>query len=68
MQEPVAGDTNAVPPPTYPTTLNPAANPRRMRRIIAEDPEWSLAIVPQLTELCIQHIINNFESKPFFPT
>nr|XP_028580205.1 dynein regulatory complex subunit 5 [Podarcis muralis]XP_028580206.1 dynein regulatory complex subunit 5 [Podarcis muralis]XP_028580207.1 dynein regulatory complex subunit 5 [Podarcis muralis] len=62
MQEPVAADPNAVPPPSR--TRNPAANPRRMRRIIAEDPEWSLAIVPQLTELCIQHIINNFESNP----
>lgn len=36
---------------------------RRMRRIIAEDPEWSLAIVPLLTELCIQHIVQNFHSE-----
>ncbi|XP_004590582.2 dynein regulatory complex subunit 5 [Ochotona princeps] len=37
---------------------------RRMRRIIAEDPEWSLAIVPLLTELCIQHIVQNFHNNP----
>ncbi|XP_003789280.1 T-complex-associated testis-expressed protein 1 [Otolemur garnettii] len=36
----------------------------RMRRIIAEDPEWSLAIVPLLTELCIQHIVRNFQNNP----
>ncbi|KFV87393.1 T-complex-associated testis-expressed protein 1, partial [Struthio camelus australis] len=34
------------------------------QRIIAEDPEWSLVIVPQLTELCLQHIIRNFENNP----
>lgn len=42
---------------------HPGANFHRMRRIIAEDPEWSLAIVPLLTELCIQHIIRNFQSE-----
>lgn len=61
MQEPVAADPTAAPPPIQAAIMNPAANPRRMRRIIAEDPEWSLAIVPLLTDLCIQHIINNFE-------
>ncbi|XP_010616037.1 dynein regulatory complex subunit 5 isoform X2 [Fukomys damarensis] len=35
-----------------------------MRRIIAEDTEWSLAIVPLLTELCIQNIIRNFQENP----
>ncbi|KAL7888582.1 hypothetical protein AOLI_G00035560 [Acnodon oligacanthus] len=44
--------------------LNPAADPRRMRRIIAEDPEWSLAVVPLLTNLCLQHIVKHFEEKP----
>ncbi|XP_063078326.1 dynein regulatory complex subunit 5 isoform X2 [Engraulis encrasicolus] len=43
---------------------NPAADPRKMRRIIAEDPEWSLAVVPLLTNLCLQHIISNFEASP----
>lgn len=42
---------------------NPAADMRNMRRIIAEDPEWSLATVPLLVELTLKHIINNFESK-----
>ncbi|NWV00609.1 DRC5 protein, partial [Upupa epops] len=31
---------------------------------IIEDPEWSLATVPRLTELCLQHIIHNFEKNP----
>ncbi|XP_042527819.1 dynein regulatory complex subunit 5 [Dipodomys spectabilis] len=39
-------------------------NFHRMRRLIAEDPEWSLATVPLLTELCIQHIVTNFEKNP----
>ncbi|KAH9488719.1 T-complex-associated testis-expressed protein 1 [Bulinus truncatus] len=36
---------------------------RNMRRIIAEDPEWSLATVPLLNELVIKHIVKNFEHK-----
>ena len=36
---------------------------RNMRRIIAEDPEWSLATVPLLNELVVKHIVANFESK-----
>nr|KAG5688523.1 hypothetical protein BaRGS_031307 [Batillaria attramentaria] len=40
---------------------NPSADWRNMRRIIAEDPEWSLATVPLLTELCIKYVIANFE-------
>ena len=32
-----------------------------MRRIIAEDPEWSLALVPPLSILCLQNIVTNFE-------
>lgn len=35
-----------------------------MRRIISEDPEWTLAIVPYLTELCIKHIVENFQTNP----
>ncbi|NXN91563.1 DRC5 protein, partial [Rhinopomastus cyanomelas] len=31
---------------------------------IIEDPEWCLATVPHLTELCLQHIIHNFEKNP----
>ncbi|XP_004710933.1 dynein regulatory complex subunit 5 [Echinops telfairi] len=54
---------NVVTPLVKSKGLN-AANTRRMRRIIAEDTEWSLAIVPQLTELCIQHIVKNFQNNP----
>ncbi|XP_076463515.1 dynein regulatory complex subunit 5-like [Babylonia areolata] len=42
---------------------NPAADWRNMRRIIAEDPEWSLATVPLLTELNIRHIVENFANN-----
>lgn len=42
---------------------NPSADWRNMRRIIAEDPEWSLATVPLLTELNLRHIIANFENN-----
>nr|XP_013026480.2 dynein regulatory complex subunit 5 isoform X2 [Anser cygnoides]XP_047936086.1 dynein regulatory complex subunit 5 isoform X2 [Anser cygnoides]XP_047936087.1 dynein regulatory complex subunit 5 isoform X2 [Anser cygnoides] len=31
---------------------------------IIEDPEWSLAAVPRLTELCLQHIVHNFTQNP----
>ncbi|KAI0212719.1 Dynein regulatory complex subunit 5 [Lamellibrachia satsuma] len=50
-----------VPSPTDSDKDNPAADHRSMRRIIAEDPEWSLAIVPTLVELCIKHLVFNFE-------
>ncbi|KAK2182395.1 hypothetical protein NP493_356g01006 [Ridgeia piscesae] len=52
---------NRVPSPTDKDKDNPAADTRNMRRIIAEDPEWSLAIVPTLVELCIKHLVVNFE-------
>ncbi|CAH3132016.1 unnamed protein product [Pocillopora meandrina] len=53
-----------VPSPIFATKDNPAADPRQMRRIIAEDPDWSLATVPLLTELCVKHIVQNFEDNP----
>ncbi|XP_072133799.1 dynein regulatory complex subunit 5 [Mobula birostris] len=43
---------------------NPAADPRRMRRIIAEDNEWALATVQRLSNLCINHIVQNFTVHP----
>ena len=43
--------------------LNPAADPRKMRRIIAEDPEWNLETVPPLVDACIAHIATNFHGK-----
>lgn len=56
-------------PDTVPTSPlgsgkdNPAADWRTMRRIIAEDPEWSLATVPLFVDLCIDHMVANFECK-----
>lgn len=37
------------------------------RRIIAEDPDWSITTVPSLSILCLQIIVNNFESMYNFP-
>ncbi|KAJ1544787.1 T-complex-associated testis-expressed protein 1, partial [Nowakowskiella sp. JEL0078] len=34
------------------------------RRIIAEDPEWNLAPVEKLSELCVRVIVANFEKNP----
>lgn len=54
----------SVPPsPTGSAKENPAADWRNMRRIIAEDPEWSLATVPLLVELCLKHIVAEFENN-----
>uniref|UniRef100_UPI003AAC4306 dynein regulatory complex subunit 5 n=1 Tax=Centroberyx gerrardi TaxID=166262 RepID=UPI003AAC4306 len=44
--------------------LNQARDCRKIRRIIAEDPDWSLALVPLLSNLCLQNIVRNFEEKP----
>lgn len=41
---------------------NRAVDQRSMRRIIANDPEWTLATVPDLVELTIRHIVSNFAS------
>jgi hypothetical protein len=43
---------------------NPAADPRKLRRIIAEDPEWNLMTVPLLTELCVNTIVKFFATHP----
>jgi len=51
------------PSPTGSAKDNPAADWRNMRRIIAEDPEWSLATVPLLVELTLKHIISAFEGN-----
>lgn len=42
---------------------NPASDFRNLRRIIAEDQEWSLATVPTLDYSCITHIVDNFEAN-----
>ncbi|KAJ3114625.1 hypothetical protein HK098_007295, partial [Nowakowskiella sp. JEL0407] len=36
---------------------------KQQRRIIAEDPEWNLAPVEKLSELCVRVIVSNFESN-----
>jgi len=41
-----------------------SADTKFMRRIIAEDPEWNLATVPHLIELCLTHIVSNFAANP----
>ncbi|XP_075705033.1 dynein regulatory complex subunit 5 [Rhinoderma darwinii] len=43
---------------------NAACDLRKMRRIITEDYSWSLAMVPLLSDLSLQHIIHNFEHNP----
>lgn len=30
------------------------------RRLIAEDPRWTLTIVPSLSDICIRHFADNF--------
>jgi len=39
-------------------------NPRRMRRIIVEDPEWNRIPVPSLVELCLNMVVAEFANKP----
>jgi len=42
---------------------NPAADRRAMRRIFADDADWTLSTVPDLVELTIRHIVTNFASE-----
>lgn len=39
-------------------------NPRRMRRIVVEDPEWNLSAVPSLLQLCLNVVIQRFAQEP----
>ena len=55
----------AIPPANMESADNPSADLRNMRRIIAEDSEWNLATVPLLVDICINHVVQNFESKFF---
>ncbi|XP_034096035.1 dynein regulatory complex subunit 5 [Gymnodraco acuticeps] len=43
-----------------------AADPRQLRRIIAEDAHWFLNTVPSLSNLCLQSIVNHFEERPIW--
>ncbi|KAI8848522.1 hypothetical protein BC829DRAFT_443667 [Chytridium lagenaria] len=36
------------------------------RRCIAEDPDWNLALVEKLTDLCVKDIVANFEHEPYW--
>ncbi|KAM8832571.1 dynein regulatory complex subunit 5 isoform 2-T3 [Spinachia spinachia] len=49
-----------------PYSASQADDFRRLRRIIAEDFDWSLITVPCLSTLCLQSIVRNFEEKPIF--
>lgn len=62
MQQPVAGDRSTAVPSQHSLEASLSAGSYCAHRLI-EDPEWSLATVPCLTELCLQHIVHNFESK-----
>eukprot|EP00041_Stephanoeca_diplocostata_P030944 m.949419 g.949419 ORF g.949419 m.949419 type:complete len:530 (+) comp23852_c0_seq3:209-1798(+) len=42
---------------------DPAADPRKMRRIIAEDPTWNMAGVAPLVQLCLQVLVDNYEAQ-----
>nr|XP_002132102.1 dynein regulatory complex subunit 5-like [Ciona intestinalis] len=55
---------NVVKPSAGATGTGSNLDPKKMRRIIAEDPDWSLNIVPLLKDLALNHIINNFSNNP----
>lgn len=58
MQQRAPGDRGRAVSSLYPSPASLAAEHR-----VIEDPEWSLATVPHLSDLCLQHIIHNFGSK-----
>ena len=39
---------------------------RRLRRVIAEDPLWSLALTPSLSHLCLKSFVRDFEGTLLF--
>ena len=43
--------------------MNPAADPRLMRRVIAEDPKWNLETILPLKDVIIKFIVDNFHSE-----
>ncbi|CAH8497190.1 unnamed protein product [Schistosoma rodhaini] len=43
---------------------NYTSDRRIMRRIVAEDPNYNLTIVPTLVDLCLKQCIENFEYNP----
>ncbi|XP_009958454.1 PREDICTED: T-complex-associated testis-expressed protein 1 [Leptosomus discolor] len=63
MEQPAAGDRSTAVPSLDPSQASLATGSYYRHRIV-EDPEWSLATVPRLTELCLQHIVRNFQNNP----
>ncbi|XP_074945263.1 dynein regulatory complex subunit 5 [Phalacrocorax aristotelis] len=63
MQQPAARGRSTATPSLYPFQDRFAAGLNYTHRII-EDPEWTLATVPHLTELCLQNIVHNFKKNP----
>ncbi|XP_075056881.1 dynein regulatory complex subunit 5 [Mixophyes fleayi] len=45
-------------------TVTAAAGPGNTRRIITEDPSWSLSVIPPLSALSLQHIVSNYGNNP----
>ena len=43
------------------TAVDKSTEKKILRRIIAEDPDWSLATVPLLKDVVINHIVENFQ-------
>ena len=46
-------------------SLEKSKEKKILRRIIAEDPDWSLATVPLLKDVAINHIVQNFKGLLF---
>ncbi|XP_042750938.1 dynein regulatory complex subunit 5 [Lagopus leucura] len=62
MQQAAGGRGRAI-PSLRPSQSRLMADSYCMHRIV-EDPEWCLITVPPLTELCLQHIVQNFTNNP----
>lgn len=52
-----------IPSPEVIALQNPAVNTRTLRRIIAENPDWTLSTVQELSEICLNSVVKNFECK-----
>lgn len=63
-----SGDRSGMASPMSPGGGNgpedPANDPRMMRRIFAEDPQWNMAAVPSLVQLCFDHLVKNYGQRP----
>ncbi|KAG7222746.1 hypothetical protein INR49_026356 [Caranx melampygus] len=53
--------------PCSPTSkVKASKHHRSSRRIFAEDPDWSLDVVPSLSDQCLRTILKNFQERPIF--